>query len=383
MMGGAGDDTYIVDNIADIVTEKAAQGIDTVSSRITYGLADTDGAGSNGANVENLTLTGTAALNGTGNALNNVLTGNAAANALDGGSGADTMAGGAGNDVYYLDNIGDAVTEVSNEGTDTVISSITFSLALAANVENLTLSGTDMINATGNALNNVLIGNSANNTLAGYAGSDTLNGRAGADTMMGGLDGDTYYVDNAGDVVTENSTLATEIDTVNSLISYTLGANVENLNLTGTTAINGTGNALNNALTGNTAANSLNGDLGNDTLNGDLGNDVLTGGAGQDSFQLTTAGNVDRITDFSVVDDTIQLENALFTQFTATGTLAAGMFRSGTGITAAADANDYLIYNSTDGKLYYDQDANGAGAAVQIALIGNLAALTAVDFVVI
>ena len=141
------------------------------------------------------------------------------------------------------------VTEAANEGTDLVQSSVTYTLA--ANVENLTLTGTTAINGTGNALNNVLTGNSAVNTLTGGAGNDTLNGGAGNDTMVGGTGDDTYVVDSTSDVVTEAANEG--VDTVNSSVTLTLGNNVENLVLTGTSAINGTGNTLNNILTGNSA----------------------------------------------------------------------------------------------------------------------------------
>ena len=185
MIGGLGNDTYIVDNPGDVVIENPNEGIDTVQSSITYTL---------GANIENLTLTGIASINGTGNSLNNIITGNSADNVLDGGTGADTLIGGLGNDTYVVDNSGDVVIENANEGTDTIQSSVTYTLPV--NVENITLTGTSNINATGNELNNVLTGNSGDNILDGGAGSDTL---------IGGLGNDTYVVDNPGDVVIENA----------------------------------------------------------------------------------------------------------------------------------------------------------------------------------
>jgi Ca2+-binding RTX toxin-like protein len=134
------------------------------------------------ANVERLVLTGTASIQAVGNTSGNVLTGNSGHNFLNGGAGADAMAGGLGNDVYVVDNGGDVVTEAASAGTDTVQSSIAYTLG--ANVERLTLIGTGNIN--GATLDNILTGNSGNNTLAGGAGEDTLSGGAGNDVLTGG-----------------------------------------------------------------------------------------------------------------------------------------------------------------------------------------------------
>lgn len=285
LAGGDGNDTYVVDNALDVVLEQADQGVDGVETTLSYVLT---------ANVENLTLTGTAAVNGTGNSLNNTLTGNSGANRLDGGAGADSMAGGSGNDVYVVDNLGDIVTEASSSGgTDTVEASVSWTLG--ANVEKLTLTGLDNLNGTGNTLAN---------TLQGNAGNNRLDGGTGLDTLIGGAGDDTYVVDVATDVVTENANEGT--DTVESSVTLTLGTNLENLVLTGTAALNGTGNALNNLLKGNAGANSLTGAAGNDTLDGQGGADTLTGGVGNDTYLLgrgygadtvvesdSTAGNTD------------------------------------------------------------------------------------------
>ena len=205
--------------------------------------------------------------------------------------------------------------------------------------------------------------------------------------MLGGLGSDTYFVENVGDVVTEKLNEGTDV--VSSRLTYTLAANVENLTLTGTTAINGTGNGLANVIIGNNAANQLNGAAGNDTLSGESGNDILnggtgtntlTGGTGNDIFRFASASHIDTITDYNVANDTIQLENAVFKALSATGTLAASRFRVGT---KALDANDFVIYNNATGAMLYDADGNGAGAAVLIATVGTGLAMTNADIVVI
>ena len=287
MIGGVGNDTYVVDNVGDVVTESIAGapgGVDLVQSSISYSLVPDP-------NVENLTLTGVGSINGTGNGLDNVITGNAGANVLDGGAGADTLIGGGGNDTYMVDEPGDTVTEGTNAGIDTVKSAVSF--VLGPNVEKLTLaSGAGDINGTGNELSNVITGNEGNNVLSGGglndtliggagAGNDTLDGGTGADNMSGGAGDDTYFVDNIGDVVTEGPNAGT--DTVNSSVSYTLGANVENLTLTGTANINGTGNALNNVITGNS---------GNNVLKGGTGIDTMIGGDGNDTYVVDNASEL-------------------------------------------------------------------------------------------
>jgi Ca2+-binding RTX toxin-like protein len=158
--------------------------------------------------------------------------------------------------------------------------------SLAGPYLNLTLTGVDAINGTGNANANSLRGNSANNVLDGGLGIDNMNGGDG---------NDTYTVDNVADIVAESydDSLGGSADTVLSSVSYALGSGttadsngfgIENLTLTGNAAINGTGNAKNNLLIGNTAANALNGGLGDDTLNGGAGMDTMNGGNGTDLF---------------------------------------------------------------------------------------------------
>jgi Ca2+-binding RTX toxin-like protein len=176
MTGGDGNDVYVVDETAETITEAAGAGTgtDTVQSSATFTLLD---------NVENLTLTGTAA-NGTGNAAANTLIGNARANTLDGAAGIDTMAGGTGDDTYIVDGTGESVSEGFDAGQDTVQSSATFDLG--ANIERLVLTGVEAINGTGNGLANIMTGNGGVNVLSGGEGNDVIDGGGGDDTLIGG-----------------------------------------------------------------------------------------------------------------------------------------------------------------------------------------------------
>jgi len=347
----------------------------------------------------------------TGSGADNVLKGGAGNDVLRGLSGADILIGGLGNDSHFVDNAGDVVIEYLNEGTDLVSSRVTYTLP--NHVENLTLTSALAIDGTGNDLNNVIIGNAAINQLSGGDGNDTLNGgssndtlnggdgadvliggsgndilmgKLGADSLIGGSGDDHYFVDNVSDVITEN--LNEGMDDVNSRVTYTLPGNVENLTLTSSLAINGTGNELANKITGNAANNLLvgeegndvlNGGAGNDKLNGGKGNNLLTGGEGADIFRLTKSDLVDTITDYRVIDDTVELKGSVFTALTTPGILAADQFRIGT---KALDANDFIVYNSTTGNLLYDADGNGAVAAIPIAAIGVGLSLTNADIMV-
>jgi hypothetical protein len=355
MNGAAGNDFYRVNRAGDVVIEAAGEGTDRVLTSVSYGLTP-------GQSIETLSTidaSATTAINLRGNEFANVLTGNAGNNTLDGLGGADSMKGGLGNDTYIVDTAGDLVTELAGQGTDTVKASV--SRVLGNNCENLTLTGFGNINGTGNALVNTLLGNSGNNI---------LDGKASADTMRGGAGNDTYVVDNAGDLVVELASQGT--DTVRSSVSYTLSNNIENLTLAGVGNISGTGNALVNTVLGNNGANLINGMAGSDTLRG-LG--------GSDSFRFSTAfgaGNIDHILDYNVAADTIQLENAVFTGL-AGGTLAAGAFFIGA---AAHDADDRIIYNATNGALFFDSNGSAAGGAVQFATVTVGLAMTSNEFFV-
>ncbi|MBG1269270.1 ELWxxDGT repeat protein [Nostoc sp. WHI] len=433
LVGGKGNDTYTVDSIGDTITEGLNAGTDLVKSSASWVLAN---------NLENLTLTGTGAINGTGNSLNNILTGNTAANilngengndklfgnsgndtllggagndTLDGGLGADSLNGGVGNDIYTVDNLNDSITESANAGTDLVNSSVNW--VLGNNLEKLTLTGSAAINGTGNSLNNILTGNtganilsgedgndsliggSGNDTLFGGAGNDTLDGGLGIDSLDGGIGNDIYTVDNLSDTVTEGLDAGTDL--VKSSVSFVLADNLENLTLTGSSAINGTGNSLNNILTGNTGANTLSGEDGNDSLIGGSGNDtlfggagddllaggigldVLTGGTGQDTFNLanTRTGGYDLIADFTLGDDTVFVSKAEFALSQSQNTtLDSNLFRLGTNATTAGDR---FIYDQTTGNLFFDKDGIGSTAQVQIAQFSNQVSLTNANITVI
>jgi trimeric autotransporter adhesin len=346
LTGGKGNDTYIVDSTTDSIVELADGGTDTIKSSITFTLAPVALA-----NIENLTLTGAAAINGTGNALANTITGNSANNTLNGGAGIDNLIGGLGNDTYIVDSTTDTLVEAVGEGTDTVSSSVDFSLANIANIENLTLTGTTAISATGNTLRNTITGNSANNI---------LDGGAGADTLIGGAGNDIYSVDDAGDIVIENGGGGT--DTVNSSVTYTLVLNVENLNLTGSAAIDGTGNNLANIITGNSA------------------NNILRGGAGADTFVLLkTGGGLDLIGDFTVTNNAATNEKLDVRSFGITN--AGFTVTSGAGFNAANSANNLFIFDSTSKALYFDADGSGgASSMVQIASLTGVNSLTNANF---
>jgi len=221
---------------------------------------------------------------------NDVLDGGEGNDTLDGGTGADTMSGGFGNDTYVVAAAGDLTIELGGEGTDTVRSYINWTLG--ANLERLELQSS-AANGDGNGLNNSIVGNAANNTLRGFGGDDLLDGGAGADTMSGGLGNDIYIVAAAGDGTTENAGEGT--DTVRSYINWTLGANIERLELQGSGNLNGAGNALNNTLVGNAGNNLLNGGAGNDYMVGGGGNDIFIVGAVGDSTIENGGGGTDTV----------------------------------------------------------------------------------------
>lgn len=236
----------------------------------------------------------------------------------------------------------------------------------------------------------ILNGRQGNDSIFGAAGNDTLNGGTGADYLSGGLGSDraTYINASSGvkaylDTAPANAGEAAG-DTFNSIENLT-GSNFNDI-LAGNAQINRlSGAGGNDTVYGYGGYDTLFGNDGNDLLNGGTGKDTLEGNAGRDTFFFNTAlgvTNVDTITDFRPADDTIRLENAIFTALTATGTLAASAFKDiATGV---KDSNDRIIYNSDTGILYYDRD--GAGSTygnVKFAVLTGSPTLTAADFTII
>jgi Ca2+-binding RTX toxin-like protein/NADPH-dependent 7-cyano-7-deazaguanine reductase QueF-like protein len=356
---GMGNDSYQIGNTADVILEAAGGGTDVAVSTVSYVLPD---------NVENLRLDSSAAINGTGNALNNIIYSGAGANVINGGAGTDTV----------------SYAYATTTGTTGVTLDLSLANASGASVAS-GISGADRIsnieNVTGSRYNDKLTGNS---------GANVLDGGAGADTLSGGLGNDTYYVDNAGDVIVESSDATLGgVDVVIATVSRTLGSYQEKLYLNGSAAIDGTGNELANTITGNAGNNVLNGGGGADTLSGGAGDDVLVGGAGKDTLKGdagkdvfdfnalsemgTTSATWDVIGDFTAGQDRIDLS----TLDANTATTANEAFTEIIAATAAFTKAGQLKF--ANGVLYGNVDAD-ADAELAIQLTG-VTTLSAADLV--
>ncbi|MCW5738301.1 MAG: FG-GAP repeat protein [Enhydrobacter sp.] len=339
LIGGAGDDTYVVDNAGDTVTESASQGTDTVESDVDYTL---------GINLENLTLRGAADLNGTGNAVANVLIGNTGDNVLDGGSGDDTLAGGDGKDTAaYASATGGVVVDLTitgpqntgGAGTDTV---------------------NDIENLTGSAHADSLTGNGGRNVLRGLDGNDVVSGGDGDDTLDGGLGDDTANGGGGADMLRGREG--------NDTLDGGLGDDTAN------------GGGGNDIIAGGSGNDTLAGGGGDDSLAGGAGANTLTGGGGNDTFVFDSplvAGVITTVTDLSAGADTVALARTVFTQVGPAGPLAANRFFIGS---TAHESDDRILYNAASGALLYDPDGTGLQAATQFATVTPGLALTAGDF---
>lgn len=338
MSGGDGNDIYYVDNLSDTVSEDLYSGIDAVKSSVSFILSDY---------IENLELTGKLSIDGTGNGMDNLIVGNSASNTIGGGLGADTLFGAAGNDTYFVDDDRNIIIENRNQGIDSVFSSVSY--VLGANVENIAVEGFSGLSATGNALNNRMQGGMGNDTLDGGAGNDVIDGGTGANLLIGGLGNDIYYVYSAGDTILENYNQG--IDSVFSICSYTLGGNIENLTLSDSGDVDGTGNSIANRMVGNSGDNILDGLAGADAMIGGFGSDTYVVDNSRDSvLELVNQGS-DKV--LSSINYTlgVNVENLELT--------------GGLNINAAGNAyGNILVGNSgdnvIDGKAGND-DMSGAG----------------------
>ncbi len=365
MAGGPGNDTYIVEQTGDVVLEVISGGAGGEDLVLTnYSMTAP-------TNIENLQAAAGLAINLTGNELDNLLSGNDEANTLngglgrdylfgeggndilDGGNGIDRMVGGLGSDTYYVDSKADRIVELTDQGTDTVFA--TSSYTLSSNVENLTLQGDGDFTAGGNSLDNHLIGNSGNNILAGGLGKDTLEG---------GLGDDIYVLSDSLDIIIDTG----GEDTIRSSQNVELQAGIEHAQLVGIADTYVIGNGLDNTLQGN---------LGDNILDGGLGLDTLIGDEGADQFIIASNGDDadgDIVKDFTSGEDLLVIDLASFgidaevLGILGSGLVSADSFVFGAGATAL-DNNDHFIYDSAQGILYFDIDGSGEAEMIELAKV--------------
>jgi Ca2+-binding RTX toxin-like protein len=420
-VGLGGDDLYYAEQ-NDTISEAVGGGVDTVVSLKGYSLAYMESRGQ--ANVENVTLGGTTAIVAIGNDGDNKLVGNSADNFINGRGGADEMDGGDGNDLYIVDNAGDRITEIGvaslHNNIDTLWASVSYDMSTnATHVENAGLYGNSNLTIIGNDLNNIYYIDDATNqvvelnsnggtdtvvssvdftlgsnlenltlTATGHIGTgndlaNVMRGTSGSDTLAG-MGGDDIYYAEHNDTIIEAA--GGGVDTIISYNGFSLAFkgydNIENITLLGGANANAIGNdTQNNVLVGNAGNNFLNGKGGNDRLEGGYGNDQLLGGDsvggyigvnGADTFVFNTVlnarSNVDTIYDFNAASgDKIELSTAIFSSIAHGST------------TAMTDG--YIVQSS--GSLYYDADAGGTGSAILFANLANGAVLTDADFSVV
>ncbi|SDG35454.1 MULTISPECIES: hypothetical protein [unclassified Duganella] len=372
MLGGKGDDIYVVDVAGDVIVEADGEGSDLVQVAFTAA-----GTYTLGDNVENATVTaaGTLAVNITGNALDNLLIGNAAANKLSGGAGDDTLVGGAGidsltggdgDDSYVVDIGNDVITELANGGHDTVQTALT-SFTLAAQVEALYYNGSGNFNGSGNAQDNQLIGNSGNDTLNGGAGADYLAGASGNDSLLGGDGDDTLEAGKgASDVAdggagSDTLVLLGDFDdyvrtrtsaTDTRLVNTTTGESVTLRNIE-LFRFNGVDKTLADVHFNLTSVGDdvLEGTSGNDIINGGTGKDTMSGGAGDDTYVVDVAGDV-------IVEADDEGADLVQVAFTAAGTYTLGDYVENATVTTAGTVAVNITGNALDNLLIGNGGAN-------------------------
>jgi Ca2+-binding RTX toxin-like protein len=370
MVGGNGDDVYIVDDTGDVLVEFENGGIDEARSSASFTLANW---------VNNLVLTGNA-VNGTGNAVENMITGNAVNNVLSGGDGADTLIGAGGND-----------TLTGGTGSDTFLFNVAPGGANADRLMDFT-SGVDTVRLDGSALSGVgTSGRFAAGDVRFYAATGAANGHDADDRVIYNTStGDLYYdADGSG------SGLAQLIATLNAAPSLA-ASDLEVVNGTATPSPTPTptaagqsisGTSGNDTLVGGGGNDTIFGNSGNDWLEGRGGNDQLSGGSGQDSYVFREFGsqNADTLANFDSGWDFLGFDGAAFSALGGAGHFAAGdaRFYAAAGASAGHDADDRMVFNSSTGQLYYDADGSGSGAAQLVATVQGGATVAAGDIWVV
>ena len=375
LMGLAGNDRYLVQEPGDTIVENPGEGIDSVFVSFEahhYVLAA-------GAEVEHLGAAypdATAAFDLTGNGFAQRINGSAGRNVIIGGGGGDFMVGGLGSDIYRVEDAGDVVVEALGNPADFDAIYVAMALGSYTLAQDLGVEIVGAIDPVSTLAFN-LTGNGIANILYGSAGSNILIGGRGADVLFGYGGNDYYRVEETGDRVIEAA--GGGFDSVYTEVSYVLAAGQEIELLA---AIDPASTAALN-LTGNGAGNEIYGNAGANVIDGKLGTDLLFGGGGADSFAFSTAWNttdVDRILDFVAGADKVALDDAAFAGIGGPGAFNPAAFVTGS---AAADADDRIIYDQASGNLAYDPDGNGAATAYVFANLAGNPALAASDFIVI
>jgi len=373
----------------DVGLERAVIGTGTAATAVTSG---TIALNINAVAAPN-------ALTLVGNAGRNQLLGTAFHDTLDGGLGVDDLQGGAGNDTYLVDNAGDTITELLNQGSDRVLSAVSF--VLPANVEDLELTGGAAINGSGNGLVNRLVGNGARNVLDGGAGVDLLQGGEGGDLYLVSVVADHPQaefsdtglsgIDEVRVAAASGSFSLFSADTGIEQVVIGVGtAAVADSSGRGAVHVNASASANGLVLVGNDGSNLIVGTAFADRIQARLGNDTLTGGSGADLFVFDSAldalGNRDLLTDFQPGVDRILLKASVFLGSGTAGTpLAAGVLVAAPGAIAGADANDRIVLNTTNGLLSYDGDGNGKRVSIAFAQLPVAIAsqVKAADFLIL
>ena len=291
MEGGAGDDSYYVEAANTIVTEAAGGGNDVVRTTVSIALA----ADSEVEEIRATSLNSTNTMNITGSDSNSTIRGNDGNNVLDGRGGADVMFGYAGDDIYIVDNAGDRVNEFDGNGTDTIRTSISYSLSSTQYIERLEAASSAALSLQGNQFNNIIVGGAGADSLRGQDGDDTLIGLGGEDTVYGGAGTDSVVFSLSSTDVTATRGGSSMIllsvegnEFISNDVEFFVFADQtltyeEASTLVATVAIPGdpTGD---NYFVGGIGNDTINGGPGNDTLDGAAGNDILRGDEGVDSL---------------------------------------------------------------------------------------------------